>query len=72
MTMPFHIMILPAPSKRPQMEAGVALATKHGTRKTTKRRGASRSMHHSTPERQLHEVAAIKRKRKPTTKRRKR
>ena len=56
---------MPAKSKAQQMAAGGALAAKHGEKKKSELRGASKSMVESMSEQQLHDMAATKRKGKP-------
>lgn len=56
---------MPAKSKAQQKAAGAALAAKRGDIEKTELKGASRSMEKSMSEKQLHELAATKRKGKP-------
>jgi Protein of unknwon function (DUF3008) len=53
---------MPAKSKSQQMAAGAALSAKRGKRKVGELKGASKSMYRSMSERQLHDLAATKRK----------
>lgn len=57
---------MPAKSKAQQMAAGAALSAKRGERKTSELKGASRQMVESMSENELHDLAATKRKGKPT------
>lgn len=56
---------MPAKSKAQQMAAGAALAAKHGDKKVGELKGASKSMYKSMSEKELHDLAATKRKGKP-------
>jgi Protein of unknwon function (DUF3008) len=56
---------MPAKSKAQQMAAGAALAAKRGKKKKTELKGASKSMVESMSEKELHDMAATKRKGKP-------
>ena len=56
---------MPAKSQAQQKAAGAALAAKRGDIKKTELKGASKSMEKSMSEKQLHELAATKRKGKP-------
>jgi hypothetical protein len=56
---------MPAKSKAQQKAAGAALAAKRGEMKKTELKGASKSMEKSMSEKQLHDLAATKRKGKP-------
>lgn len=56
---------MPAKSKAQQMAAGAALAAKRGERRKSELKGASRSMVDSMTEKELHDLAATKRKGKP-------
>jgi hypothetical protein len=56
---------MPAKSKAQQKAAGAALSAKRGETKKSDLRGASRSMADSMSEKQLHDLAATKRKGKP-------
>ncbi|ARQ00525.1 DUF3008 family protein [Pseudorhodoplanes sinuspersici] len=56
---------MPAKSKAQQKAAGAALSAKRGERSTSSLKGASRSMVKSMSEKELHEMAATKRKGKP-------
>jgi len=59
---------MPAKSKAQQMAAGVALAAKHGEKKVGELKGPSKSMYESMSEKELHKMAATKRKGKPAHK----
>ena len=59
---------MPAKSKAQQMAAGVALAAKHGDKKVRELKGPAKSMYESMSEKELHELAATKRKGKPAHK----
>ncbi|MBX6424949.1 MAG: DUF3008 family protein [Variibacter sp.] len=59
---------MPAKSKAQQMAAGAALAAKRGEKKASELKGASKSMYKSMSERELHDMAATKRKGKPARK----
>jgi hypothetical protein len=56
---------MPAKSKAQQKAAGAALAAKRGDEKVSDLKGASRSMYESMDEKELHDLAATKRKGKP-------
>jgi hypothetical protein len=56
---------MPAKSKAQQMAAGAALAAKKGEIKKSELKGASKSMVESMTEKELHDLAATKRKGKP-------
>jgi hypothetical protein len=56
---------MPARSKAQQKAAGAALAAKRGEAPKSGLKGASRSMAESMSERELHDLAATKRKGKP-------
>ncbi|HEY5225599.1 MAG TPA: DUF3008 family protein [Methylovirgula sp.] len=56
---------MPAKSKAQQMAAGAALAAKKGEIKKSELKGASKSMAESMTEKELHDLAATKRKGKP-------
>jgi hypothetical protein len=56
---------MPAKSKAQQKAAGAALSAKEGDTKVSDLQGASKSMYESMSEKQLHELAATKRKGKP-------
>ena len=56
---------MPAKSKAQQKAAGAALSAKRGETKKSELRGASKSMVDSMSEKQLHDLAATKRKGKP-------
>lgn len=60
---------MPAKSKAQQQAAGAALAAKRGRRKVGELKGASKSMYRSMSKRELHDMAATKRKGKPKRKR---
>jgi hypothetical protein len=62
---------MPAKSKKQQMAAGAALAAKRGQRSESSLKGASKQMVESMSEKQLEDFAHTKRKRLPTTKRKK-
>lgn len=57
---------MPAKSKSQQMAAGAALAAKRGEAKKSTLKGASKSMLDSMSEKELHDMAATKRKGKPS------
>ena len=57
---------MPAKSKSQQMAAGAALAAKRGKAKKSTLKGASKSMLDSMSEKELHDMAATKRKGKPS------
>jgi Protein of unknwon function (DUF3008) len=61
---------MPAKSKKQQMAAGAALATKRGKRKVSSLKGASRTMDKSMIKAELRGMAKTKRKGKPKRKRR--
>ncbi|MFN7024636.1 MAG: DUF3008 family protein [Pseudorhizobium sp.] len=56
---------MPAKSKAQQKAAGAALAAKRGDIKKSELQGASKSMEKSMGEKELHDMAATKRKGKP-------
>ena len=56
---------MPAKSKAQQMAAGAALSAKRGEIKKSDLKGASRAMVDSMSEKELHDLAATKRKHKP-------
>ncbi len=56
---------MPAKSKAQQKAAGAALAAKRGDIRKSKLNGASRTMEKSMSEKELHDMAATKRKGKP-------
>lgn len=56
---------MPAKSKAQQKAAGAALSAKRGESKASDLKGASKSMYESMDERELHDLAATKRKGKP-------
>lgn len=56
---------MPAKSKAQQKAAGAALAAKRGEIKKSELKGASKSMVESMTEKELHDMAATKRKGKP-------
>ena len=56
---------MPAKSKAQQKAAGAALAAKRGDEKVSDLKGASRSMYDSMDEKELHDLAATRRKGKP-------
>jgi hypothetical protein len=56
---------MPAKSKAQQKAAGAALAAKRGDLKKSDLQRASRSMEKSMSEKELHDLAATKRKGKP-------
>ena len=56
---------MPAKSKAQQKAAGAALAAKRGEIKQSELKGASKSMVKSMSEKELHDMAATKRKDKP-------
>lgn len=56
---------MPAKSKAQQKAAGAALAAKRGKRSKSSLKGSSRSMVESMSEKELHDLAATKRKGKP-------
>jgi hypothetical protein len=56
---------MPAKSKAQQKAAGAALAAKRGEQKVGDLKGASKSMYDSMDEKELHDMAATKRKGKP-------
>jgi hypothetical protein len=60
---------MPAKSKKQQMAAGAALSAKRGQRSKASLKGASRSMYDSMNQQQLREFARTKRKKLPTSKR---
>ena len=56
---------MPAKSKAQQKAAGAALSAKRGDSKVGDLQGASKSMYQSMSEKELHDLAATKRKGKP-------
>ena len=56
---------MPAKSKAQQKAAGAALAAKRGEAKKSDLQGASKGMYESMTEKELHELAATRRKGKP-------
>lgn len=56
---------MPARSKAQQKAAGAALAAKRDKSKKSQLRGPSEEMYESMSERELHDLAATKRKGKP-------
>lgn len=56
---------MPAKSKAQQKAAGAALAAKRGDTSKSDLKGASREMEKSMSEKELHDMAATKRKGKP-------
>ena len=56
---------MPAKSKAQQMAAGAALSAKRGETSNSELKGASKSMVDSMSEKELHDLAATKRKGKP-------
>ena len=56
---------MPAKSKAQQKAAGAALAAKRGDIKKSELKGASKSMENSMSAKELHDMAATKRKGKP-------
>jgi hypothetical protein len=60
---------MPAKSKSQQKAAGAALSAKRGDTKVGELKGASKSMYKSMSEKELHDMAATKRKGKPEHKR---
>jgi hypothetical protein len=56
---------MPAKSKAQQKAAGAALSAKRGEQKVSELKGASKSMYKSMSEKELHDLAATKRKGKP-------
>jgi hypothetical protein len=60
---------MPARSKAQQKAAGAALAAKRGEVSKSKLFGASRSMYKSMSERELDEMASVKRSKLPARKR---
>jgi hypothetical protein len=57
-----------AKSKKQQMAAGAALSAKRGERPKSSLRGASRQMAESMGEKELHDMARVKRKKLPKRK----
>lgn len=57
-----------AKSKKQQMAAGAALSAKRGERPKSSLRGASRQMAESMGEKELHDMAHVKRKKLPKKK----
>jgi hypothetical protein len=60
--------IMPAKSKAQQKAAGAALAAKRGEIAESELKGASKGMEKSMTEKELHDMAATKRKGKPERK----
>ncbi|MCJ8138830.1 DUF3008 family protein [Falsirhodobacter halotolerans] len=58
---------MPAKSKAQQKAAGAALSAKRGETKKSDLKGASKQMAASMSEKELHDMAATKRKGKPET-----
>jgi hypothetical protein len=58
-------MAMPAKSKSQQKAAGAALSAKKGETKISALKGASKSMYESMNEKELHDLAATKRKGQP-------
>lgn len=56
---------MPAKSKAQQKAAGAALAAKRGDEPKSSLKGASKSMYESMSQKELHDMAATKRKGKP-------
>ena len=56
---------MPAKSKAQQKAAGAALSAKRGNTKKSELKGASRSMEKSMSEKELDDLASVKRKGKP-------
>jgi hypothetical protein len=56
---------MPAKSRAQQKAAGAALSAKRGETPKSKLKGASKQMAESMSEKQLHDMAATKRKGKP-------
>lgn len=56
---------MPAKSKAQQMAAGAALSAKRGESSPSELKGPARQMYESMSEKQLEELAATNRKRKP-------
>ncbi len=56
---------MPAKSKAQQKAAGAALSAKRGNTKKSELKGASRSMEKSMSEKELEDLASVKRKGKP-------
>jgi hypothetical protein len=54
-----------AKSKKQQMAAGAALSAKRGERSKASLKGASKSMAKSMSEKELHDMASVKRKKLP-------
>ncbi len=59
---------MPAKSKAQQKAAGAALAAKRGETSKSKLMGASRSMYESMSEKELDDMASVKRSRLPNRK----
>jgi len=59
------VTLMPAKSKSQQKAAGAALAAKRGEAAVGELKGAARSMYDSMSEKELHDMAATKRKGKP-------
>lgn len=56
---------MPAKSRAQQMAAGAALSAKRGERSKSELKGASRQMVETMNEKELHDLAATRRKGKP-------
>lgn len=56
---------MPAKSRAQQMAAGAALSAKRGERSESELKGASRQMVETMSEKELHDLAATRRKGKP-------
>ena len=56
---------MPAKSKAQQKAAGAALSAKRGDTRPGELKGASKSMYKSMTEKELHDLAATRRKGKP-------
>ncbi|MFG1301809.1 DUF3008 family protein [Xanthobacter sp. V3C-3] len=56
---------MPAKSRAQQMAAGAALSAKRGERSKSELKGASRQMVETMSEKELHDLAATRRKGKP-------
>jgi hypothetical protein len=59
---------MPAKSKAQQKAAGAALAAKRGETSKSKLKGASRSMYESMSEKELDDMASVKRSKLPNRK----
>jgi hypothetical protein len=59
---------MPAKSKKQQMAAGIALASKRGEKPKAELRGPSRHMAQSMDENELEKIASTPRKKRPTRK----